>query len=211
MTTVQCVAAVAITIVSLSMMMAHVIWPLKIALDNGTLILFGVAALPWLTLFWKKIKIWNVEADSGGERLDERKAKAKEVSNFGPSLAENLHTIMSEHVVNKLASTSGSHEIRKYLHEQVVRIEDNIKRKSCISVDLRALREESGVQTYPVAALSDVGELVDVVFFALNGVVVRMLMVRIGFYVTKQMEGWSKACEYWQGFPLELPPLIIVV
>jgi hypothetical protein len=172
MTTVQCIAAFAITVVSLAMIIAHVIWPGKIALDNGTLILFGVAALPWLTLFWKKIKIGSVEAEKAeDERLDDRKAKAKEVSNFGPSLVKNLQTITSEEVVKKLVSASRSEDVRNYLQEQVTRIEEDIKRKSCISVDLRAFKKELGIQTYPVAALSDIGELVDVVYFALNGAV----------------------------------------
>lgn len=172
MTTIQCIAAFAITVISLTVIIVHIIWPLKITLDNGTLILFGVAALPWLTLFWKKIKIGNVEAENvKDERFDERKAKANEVSNFEPSLANNLKTITSDDVVNKLVGASRAEDVRKFLQDEVTRIEKNIKSKSFISVDLRAFKNELGVQTYPVAALSDMGVLLDVVFFALNGAV----------------------------------------
>jgi hypothetical protein len=56
----QKAAAFAISGVSLLIVIARHIWPAQIILDQATMLLLALAALPWLTLFFKKFKIPGV-------------------------------------------------------------------------------------------------------------------------------------------------------
>src|SRR5579859_76619 len=53
----QKTAAFTISGVSLLIVIARHIWPDKIILDQATMLLLALAALPWLTLFFKKFRI----------------------------------------------------------------------------------------------------------------------------------------------------------
>jgi hypothetical protein len=68
MTSIQIKAAFAISGISLAVVIARHLWPTKILLDQGTLGLLALAALPWLTLFFKKFKIPGVGEAETQER-----------------------------------------------------------------------------------------------------------------------------------------------
>jgi hypothetical protein len=53
-------AGSAISAIALLILIVRPIWPGKILLDQGTLVLLALAALPWLTLFFKTISIPGV-------------------------------------------------------------------------------------------------------------------------------------------------------
>src|SRR5438876_8711163 len=60
MSSVQKKVAVAISVTSFVTLIARHVWPDKVLLDQGTLALLALAAVPWLTLFFKKFKIPGV-------------------------------------------------------------------------------------------------------------------------------------------------------
>ena len=60
MTRIQLSAAFTISGIALAVVIARQLWPNKILLDQATLGLLALAALPWLTLFFKKFKIPGV-------------------------------------------------------------------------------------------------------------------------------------------------------
>jgi len=68
MTPTQIKAAFAISSISLAIVLAHYIWPTIIILDKAVLGLLALAALPWLTLFFKKFKIPGVGEAETQER-----------------------------------------------------------------------------------------------------------------------------------------------
>jgi len=63
MTKLHYIIAAAISLICLSLMIAS--WTLpKIIIDQKILILLGIAILPWLTLFFKRLKFWQVEVET---------------------------------------------------------------------------------------------------------------------------------------------------
>jgi hypothetical protein len=64
----QTIAASVISGVALLIVIARHIWPAKVLLDQATLSLLALAALPWLTLFFKKFKIPGIGEAETQER-----------------------------------------------------------------------------------------------------------------------------------------------
>jgi hypothetical protein len=65
----QLKAAFAISGISLAIFLVRQIWPKMILLDQATLGLLVLAALPWLTLFFKKFKIPGIGEAETQERV----------------------------------------------------------------------------------------------------------------------------------------------
>jgi len=61
-------AAFTISVIALLIVVARHIWPARIVLDQATLGLLALAALPWLTLFFKKVKIPGIGEAETQER-----------------------------------------------------------------------------------------------------------------------------------------------
>src|SRR3954471_23232104 len=57
MSRLQIRAASIISGLALLLVLIHIIWPAVISLDQGTLVLLALASVPWLPLFYKKLKI----------------------------------------------------------------------------------------------------------------------------------------------------------
>jgi hypothetical protein len=68
LTRTQKIAAFAISGVALLIVVARHIWPANVLLDPATLGLLALAALPWLTLFFKKFKIPGIGEAETQER-----------------------------------------------------------------------------------------------------------------------------------------------
>lgn len=68
MNSTQVKAALAVSGISLAIVVAHYVWPTIVTLDESVLGLLALAALPWLTLFFKKFKIPGLgEAETIGK------------------------------------------------------------------------------------------------------------------------------------------------
>ncbi len=65
MNTLQLATAITISFITIIIFIAHVVFPDCFKIDEKSLVLIGIAVLPWLSLFFKKIKLpGGVEAES---------------------------------------------------------------------------------------------------------------------------------------------------
>ena len=65
----QYIAAVAISAITIFIFISRSAWPNLFVIDEKSLILIGIATLPWLTFFFKKIKLpGGLEAESNRQQ-----------------------------------------------------------------------------------------------------------------------------------------------
>jgi hypothetical protein len=148
-----------ITVVAILVVAAHVFWKDLIPLDKGTLILLGIAVLPWLPLFFKKFKFKDFEVEM--PTLEEKKQEGEKVAKIEPLIMNALQKLISDDVVQQLSIASEPSEVLNLLKRQIKKVENDVLSKEFISVDLTQF--EFGIKKYPMTAITNMDDLLNTV------------------------------------------------
>jgi hypothetical protein len=158
-----CVAAI-ISIAAVIITVLHILLKDLVPLDNGTLIVLGIAVFPWLPLFVKKFKFGDSELES--QTLAEKKQEGEKIAKIEPLIINALQELMSEDMVQQLSITSKPDDVRSLLKKKIESIEHDVISKEFISVDLTEFRSE--IKNFPMAALTNMDDLLNAVWAALT-------------------------------------------
>lgn len=95
-------------------------------------------------------------------------AKSERLSRVAEKLEGALHQrLVSPQLVNRLSSVKGD-QLASILSDEADRIADEIKKAAFITVDLSTFSQDLTSLTLPIGALSNLNDLTDEVYFAIN-------------------------------------------